>query len=123
MKGRAKTYNRRMWLNGPKSPSTGSVVAHHSETNWLNVFLEISDCHQSARLHKGDHDTVPDFIDKLTLLRNEISRFIRFLEAEYAYTAGPENNKPSRTRALAKPAGDGAIPGGPAEDPPSVDGQ
>lgn len=52
-------YNRRTWLNGGLSPSTGNVVAFDGETTWhgekiLNTFLQVSDCNVSARLHKYD---------------------------------------------------------------------
>lgn len=78
-------YNKRTWLNKEDSPSIGSVVAFDGETLWRgeiyrNIFLSVSDCAVSARLHKTENDTVEDFINKLKLLRNEIECFTKHLE-------------------------------------------
>lgn len=80
-------YNRRTWLNKDDSPSTGSVVAFEVEVLWKgekieSAFLSISDCNNSARLHKTDEDTLEDFTDKMKLLRDEIDLFINYLEHE-----------------------------------------
>lgn len=74
------SYNKRTWLNKEESPSTGSVVAFDGEVTWKDekyrsVFLSVSDCSVSARLHKSD------FINKMKLLKNEIGLFIDHLEA------------------------------------------
>lgn len=79
------TYNKRAWLNGDDSPSTGSVVAFEGDIKWHNetihsMFLEISDCCQSVRLHKSDNDTKEDFIHKMELLNTEIAMFIEHLK-------------------------------------------
>lgn len=78
-------YNKRVWLNKEDSPSTGNMVAFDGNVKWKNekirsMFLEISDCCVSVRLHKIDNDTVEDFIDKMKLLKNEIGLFIEHLE-------------------------------------------
>lgn len=80
------TYNKRTWLNGEFSPSTGNVVAFDGETTWRgkkyrNTFLQVSDCSFSARLHKCDDDSIEDFICKMKLLRSEIDLFINHLES------------------------------------------
>lgn len=79
-------YNKRVWLNKDNSSSTGNVVAFDGEVTWKDekirsVFLSVSDCSVSARLHKTDDDTIDDFIDKMKLLKNEIELFINHLEA------------------------------------------
>jgi hypothetical protein len=78
-------YNKRLWLNKDNSPSTGNVVAFDGEVTWKDekirsVFLSVSDCSVSARLHKTDDDTIEDFIDKMKLLKDEIELFINHLE-------------------------------------------
>lgn len=78
-------YNKRTWLNKPDSPSTGNVVAYDGYyevdgKSYRNLFLSVSDCYNSARLHKTESDTVEDFIDKLKLLNENISDFIKYLE-------------------------------------------
>jgi len=78
-------YNHRIWLNKKDSPSTGSFVAfdgdmtHYGNTA-RNMFVSISDCYQSVRLHLTEDDTIEDFIQKLKVLRDGISNFINHLE-------------------------------------------
>lgn len=81
-----EVYNKRVWLNKDDSPSTGNVVAFDGEVTWhdekiRSIFLSVSDCCVTARLHKTDDDTVGDFIDKMNLLKNEIELFVKHLEA------------------------------------------
>ena len=82
-------YNTRTWLNELSSPSTGSVVCYHGiqeypdeKEPYENLFLEISDCHVKARLHKTIHESKNDFINKLKDLRGSITDFIYHLEKE-----------------------------------------
>lgn len=80
-------YNKRVWLNKTNSPSTGNVVAFDGMTTWReekirNVFLSVSDCNVSVRLHKTDDDTIRDFVNKMKLLKDEIQLFINHLEKE-----------------------------------------
>ena len=81
-----KKYNKRVWLNKSSSPSTGSVTAFHGPAKYgrdktdIWTWLEISDCHVKARLHKTNDDTMQDFINKMKKLRKIISDFIDFLE-------------------------------------------
>ena len=78
-------YQRRIWLNREDSPSTGNLVCFDGTTTWhgeviRNTFLQISDCSWSIRLHKTEDDDIVDFIDKMKLLRNEVDKFISYLE-------------------------------------------
>jgi len=78
-------YNKRTWLNKDNSPSTGNVVAFEGDVLWRgekiqSAFLSISDCNDIVRLHKTDEDTMEDFINKMTVLRNEIDLFIEYLK-------------------------------------------
>lgn len=78
-------YCKRTWLNKQNSPSTGNVVAYdgfyeRDDKEYRNLFLSVSDCYNSARLHKTEDDTVDDFIDKMKLLRDNINDFIDYLE-------------------------------------------
>lgn len=80
-------YNKRVWLNKDNSPSTGNVVAFDGVTTWRdekirNIFLSVSDCNVSARLHKTDDDSIRDFVNKMKLLKDEIQLFINHLEQE-----------------------------------------
>jgi hypothetical protein len=80
-------YNVRKWLNSEKSSSTGSIVACHEPKacyrkgeEFESLFLEISDCHSKARLHKSYHDTIPEFTEKMRGVRDVVSDFIIYLE-------------------------------------------
>lgn len=78
-------YNKRTWLNKQDSPSTGSVVAFDGEVKsenekYRSTFLSVSDCFNSAKLHKADYDSMEDFIYKMKTLRNVIDSFIEYLE-------------------------------------------
>lgn len=79
-------YCKRTWLNREGSPSTGSIVCFDGDTTHngntaRNVFVSISDCYNSARLHLTEDDSVEDFVDKITLLRDELTYFINHLES------------------------------------------
>lgn len=79
-------YNSRTWLNSLNSDSTGSVVAFDGDVMlWnkeptLSVFLEISDCRNKVRLHMNEDDSKENFIQKMTILKDEIQLFINHLE-------------------------------------------
>lgn len=81
-------YNKRIWLNDEKSPSTGNAVAYAGNITRCDgkkeetMFLSIADCNVSARLHKSQDDTNQDFINKMKKLRNFIDDFIKYLENE-----------------------------------------
>ena len=77
-------YNKRIWLNSEDSPSTGNIVCFDGDTTHngnvaRNIFVSISDCYNSARLHMTEDDSVEDFVKKITLLRNELTNFINHL--------------------------------------------
>ena len=77
-------YNKRTFLNKKKSPSIGSVVAFDGIVEYSNgaertTFLAISDCSKTIKLTKNT-ENIKDFIKKMKLLNNEISKFINYLE-------------------------------------------
>ena len=79
-------YCKRTWLNRECSPSTGNIVCFDGDTTHngntaRNMFVSISDCYNSARLHLTEDDSVEDFVDKITLLRDELTCFINHLES------------------------------------------
>lgn len=84
----SKTYYKsQQWLNPIDSPSTGSVVCYDGDVQYddgpyRSIFLEVSDCHQKARLHKSHTDSIEDFVCKLVLLRKEIDDFICHLKQQ-----------------------------------------
>ena len=81
-----QTYSDRQWLNKDDSPSTGSFVAYSGPSPWKKkerlTFIEIADCHEKVRLHIAPMDTKDDFIAKLIKLRNGLTKFIEYLQAD-----------------------------------------
>lgn len=82
-------YNRRVWLNKEDCFYTGSVVMYHGpdlkkdldgEIKYYS-FIEIADCHNKVRLHADGVD-YQNYIDKIKLLRNELSDYIDYLEKQ-----------------------------------------
>lgn len=82
---RNKLYSQRIWLNDEDSPSTGNAVAYDGIVDdygepYHSTFLNVSDCHVTAHLHKAQYDTTEDFLNKMRLLRDFISDFVNHLE-------------------------------------------
>lgn len=80
-------YSNRVWLNPDGHPSTGAVVAYHGASPWNDggldtvTMLEISDCRYKVRLHRGENDSLEEFITKLEVLRDVIGDFVTHLHA------------------------------------------
>lgn len=80
-------YNHRVWLNSENSRSTGSIVCFDGETDFSDgigrdIFIEVADCRGKVRLHKSSDDSVAEFIQKLSAMRDEIDFFISHLETK-----------------------------------------
>lgn len=80
-------YNHRTWLNPEDSRSTGSIVCFDGETEFAegldrDSFIEIADCHGKVRLHKSSDDSATEFIQKLSVMCNEIDCFIKHLKTK-----------------------------------------
>lgn len=78
-------YNKRTWLNGLDSSSTSSIVSFdgdvaYEDKQYRDVFVKISDCVHSIKLHKKDDESINVFIEKLELLNSEIQEFINHLK-------------------------------------------
>lgn len=80
-------YSDRRWLNPDGHPSTGSAVAYHGKSPWSDggssvvTMLEISDCRHKIRLHRGETDTLAEFIEKMETLRDVVDKFITHLRS------------------------------------------
>ena len=79
-----KKYSSRKWLNKKGDPSTGSICCYHGASSWnkktTDSYLEVSDCHNSIRLHKTKTQSDHDFLMKMKKIRKSIDDFIEFLE-------------------------------------------
>lgn len=81
---KTKKFSSRSWLNKKVDPSTGSLCCYYGPAPWSqdkqDTYLELSDCHNSVRLHKTKLQTNKDFIKKLKSIRKDVDKFIKFLE-------------------------------------------
>ena len=86
MARKKKNFVRRVWLNPPDHPSSGSVVCFDGFPAWSQdepktiAFLEVSDCHSKIRLHQSDLDTKAVFTEKVKKLRDTLNEFLAHLE-------------------------------------------
>ena len=81
----SKKYKRTTELNDKQSPSTGSCTAFYGKSPWKRfkspyMFFEVADCGSKIRLHNSQTDSRKSFIEKMKRLRNELDRFIDFLD-------------------------------------------
>ena len=80
-----KAYNKRAWLNGAKSPSTGSVVCYFGPDVWdgkrTSMFIEVSSCSSVARLHQAGEESDDEYTKKVRKLSVEIGAYLAFLES------------------------------------------
>lgn len=79
-------YNKRIWLNTTDSHYTGSatfhdgIVSNQGKPAERYTFMEITDCHRKVRIHYDHNLDMQAYIDKLSLLRDEIDNFINHLK-------------------------------------------
>ena len=82
----SKKYSSRKWLNKKGDPSTGSICCYKGPSAWnekiIDSYLEVSDCHNSVRLHKTKSQSDKDFLMKIKKIRKSIDDFIEFLEEQ-----------------------------------------
>ena len=86
-------YNERLWLNPEESGSTGSIVCFDGRARWSReneqeLFVEVADCHQKARLHICRGDSHKDWYDKVTSMRNALNRYLVHLEKNLKHRKG-----------------------------------
>ena len=81
-------YNKRTFLNGPKSPYTGSIVCFSGKTKLgndkeqLHTFLEVADCRGKVWLHRDSNVSKKKFIKKIRKLIKELQAFVEYLEEQ-----------------------------------------
>lgn len=79
-----KEYISKKWLNPPSSSFTSTVAAYDKTYDkdgaCRSTWLKISDCYRGIHLHPDDDNNIDDFINKLELLKDEISLFIEHLK-------------------------------------------
>lgn len=82
-----EAYCKKEFLTDSPEPSTSSVVSFSGLIQWGHndkpeplSFLEISSCHERARLHRTYEMTAEEWILQVTKLRDHINDYLRFLE-------------------------------------------
>ncbi len=82
----AITYCKKEFLTDSPEPSTSSVVSFCGNVQWGKKdkpeplsFLEISNCHEKARLHRTYQMTKQEWINQVTRLRDHINEYLNFL--------------------------------------------
>ena len=82
-----QTYCKKEFLTDSPEPSTSTVVSFCGDIQWSkdeaggNVsFLEISSCHERARLHRTYAMPEQDWINQVKRLRDHINEYLTFLE-------------------------------------------
>ena len=80
------TYYKKEFLTDAPEPSTSSVVSFSGLVQWGKnekpeplSFLEISNCHEKARLHRTYQMTAQQWIDQVTRLRDHVNTYLDFL--------------------------------------------
>lgn len=82
-----ESYCKKEFLTDSPEPSTSSVVSFHGMVQWGRndkpeplSFLEISSCHERARLHRTYEMTAQEWIAQVRRLRSHIDEYLSFLE-------------------------------------------
>ena len=79
-KERKCLYSSRKWLNPEDSAATGSVVCYDGTLDGEIVrFMELASCNFKARLHQYKDCSEAEYIQKLTDLRDELTKYIDHL--------------------------------------------
>lgn len=83
------TYCKKEFLTKENEPSTSTVVSFSGLIQWGKndkpeplSFLEISSCHEKARLHRTYEMTPGDWILQVEKLRDHINDYLDFLLEE-----------------------------------------
>ncbi|MFW6219330.1 MAG: hypothetical protein ACOC33_00550 [bacterium] len=79
---------KKEFLTPENEPSTSTVVSWAGEVQWNGrqdgkenlFFVEISNCHEKARLHRTYEMTKADWINQIKKLRNHLDEYLNFLE-------------------------------------------
>lgn len=84
------TYCKKEFLTKGNEPSTSTVVSFSGLIQWGKnekpehvSFLEISSCHEKARLHRTYEMTADDWILQVEKLRDHINDYLDFLSEEH----------------------------------------
>jgi hypothetical protein len=83
------TYCEKEFLTKSPEPSTSTVVSFYGDIKWDkdteggNVgFLEISSCHERARLHRTYDMSEEEWLCQVKRLRDHINEYVKFLQLQ-----------------------------------------
>jgi hypothetical protein len=79
------TYIKKKFLNSDASASTGAIVVYDGQAPWTmkkqrTRFIEVSDCHQSIRLHQATQDSLSDYTAKVSALIKVLQDYKKHLK-------------------------------------------
>lgn len=80
---------KKEFLTNNDEPSTSTVVSFYGDVKWSkdveggNVsFLEISSCHERARLHRTYEMSEEEWVDQVRNLHRHVGEYLEFLSAK-----------------------------------------
>lgn len=82
-------YKKTVDLNEELSPYTGSITCYDGEIIYdegkpfQEQFVEISDCHNKVRIHRGRCQGEIDYVNKLIKMKDAISEYLDHLANNY----------------------------------------
>jgi hypothetical protein len=83
-----KRWVKKQFLTAENEPSTSTVVSFYGDIKWDkdatggNVsFLEISSCHERARLHRTFEMTHTEWVEQVRALRDHVDGYLEFLQS------------------------------------------
>jgi hypothetical protein len=84
---KCKRWVKKEFLTDENEPSTSTVCSFYGDIKWSkdekggNVsFLEISSCHERARLHRTYEMSHEEWVNQVCKLRDHINEYIEFLK-------------------------------------------
>lgn len=82
-------YCDKEFLTDSPEPSTSTVVSFYGDVQWSEYdrdtrlgFVEVSNCHERARLHKTYSMSDKEWYAQVVRLRDHLNRYLEFLEDE-----------------------------------------
>jgi len=81
-------YCKKEFLTDTPEPSTSTIVSFAGEVQWgkndkpeLLRFVEISNCHEKARLHQTYGMTKEEWIEQVERLRDHLNQYLKHLSS------------------------------------------
>jgi hypothetical protein len=81
---------KKEFLTPENEPSTSTVVSFAGKIKWSSkqdseedlYFVEVSSCHERARLHRTYEMSMAEWVDQVTKLRDHLNKYLVFLSED-----------------------------------------